>query len=57
MSKELRAITFILENTIIEIGFDKEENAHYVEINGGKIICTEEEYELWKGIIEEWENS
>lgn len=57
IEKELRAITFILENTIIELGFDEEEDAHYVEINGGKIICTEEEYELWKGIIEEWENS
>ena len=48
IEKELKTLNFILENTIIKLGFDREEGAYYVEINGGKIICTNEEYNLLK---------
>ena len=51
IEKELKVLNFVLENTIIDLGFDEEEDAYYIEINGSRIICTKEEYELLKEVL------
>lgn len=51
IEKGIKALYFFLENTIIGFGFDEEESAYYVEINGGKIICTKEEHDLIKEMM------
>lgn len=50
--KYFKAVDFLLENGLVDLGYDKEEGSYYINLNCGKILISDEEYKLWKGILD-----
>ena len=50
--KYFKAIDFLLENGLVDVGYDEEEGSYYINLNCGKILISDEEYNLWKGILD-----
>jgi hypothetical protein len=49
--KYFKAVDFLLENGLVDIGYDEEEGSYYINLNCGKILISDEEYNLWKEIL------
>lgn len=49
--KYFKAVDFLLENGLIDLGYDEEEGSYYMNLNCGKILISDEEYKLWKEIL------
>ena len=49
--KYKKAIDFLLENGLVDIGYDEEEGSYYMNLNCGKMLISDEEYKLWKEIL------